>query len=210
MIGQREDDHVEKALLLLTDAFKGKPVVEGLIRVLVKRAQLIEENLWVVLWGWVLEHIDPDDPSNVYNAAGQQLDDLGAIVGQLREGREDAAYIEAIRLRVRINRSKGRSEDMVQIVNLISELATYVEYYPLAWEVSLYEIENGGDLIRLLAQAKAASSYGVLLVSDFPEENVFKFDHAGDDAFLIGSVTTDTPDVRWPAALPTNPPYRRS
>ncbi len=210
MISTREDDHVATSLELLTERFKDKAVIQALLTAVANRADDVEEALWTLLWGWVLEHIDPDDPTNIHNAEGNQLDDLGAIVGQLREGRSDAGYVDAIKLRVRINRSQGRSEDMVQIAELISELATYVEYFPLGWEVSIYDIDNGGDLIRLLGQAKAAGSYGVLLTSNFDESTVCKFDYAGDDVNVFGSTYSATPEVLWPTALPTYPAYRRS
>ncbi len=210
MISTREDDHVTTALELLTERFKDKAVIAGLLTACANRADEAETALWALLWGWVLEFVDPDDPEVVFSAEGDQLDDLGAIVGQPREGRTDTEYVDAIKLRVRINRSQGRSEDMVQIANLISELTTYVEYFPLGWEVSLYDIPNGGDLIRLLNQAKAAGSYGVLLTSNFDEDTVCKFDYAGEDVNVFGSAYSSTPEVLWPTALPTYPVYRRS
>lgn len=210
MIPQRGDSHVAEGLALLTGAFKDKAVIEGILTVLLRRHDKLEKMLWRTIWGWMLEWADPDDPSNVYHAKGQQLDDLGAIVGQPREGRTDGEYIDAIRLRARINRSKGRSEDMVQVSALINTLATYVEYFPLAWEVSIYNVTNSGDLIRLLAQAKSAASYGVLLSTNFAEAYASKFDHAGDEDHVFSSAYTPAPDVRYVSALPTYPPYRRS
>jgi hypothetical protein len=208
VISQREDEHVETGRALLTDAFKDKAVVEGILKSHLNQAHELEQEIWRLIWGWVLEWTDPDDPTNTWNAEGQQLDDLGAIVGQLREGRTDADYIVAIRIRAAVNRSQGRSADMVKIANLMSSLATYVEYFPLAWEVSLYNVANGGDLIRLLTKAKPAGSYGVLLTSNWAEANVFKFDRSGQNTKVFGSVTSGTPNVRFPAALPTNPAYR--
>lgn len=209
MISQREDEHVAKGLELLTDRYKGKAVIEALLTSYLNRVQELEDELWNLLWGWVLEWVDPDDEFNVYNAEGKQLDDLGEIVGEPRDGREDDAYIPAIKLRIRINRSKGQSEDMVQISHLINAAATYLEYFPLGWEVSIYNITTSPTIIRLLAEAKAASSYGVLLTSTWAEANVSKFDNAGDNVKLLGSTTTGGPDVRFPAALPTNPAYIR-
>lgn len=213
MIDQCELEHAVKGLKLLTDAFKSKPVIEAISKSFLNRADELELELWRLIWGWVLEHVDPDDPANIYNAEGQQLDDLGAIVGQPREGRDDPDYVAAIKLRVRINRSKGRSSDMVEIAALINVAMSYVEYFPLGWECSLYNIANGGDLIRLLTQAKAATSYGVLLTSDFAESLVSKFSYQGGSPAaneVFGTVYASTPDVRFCAALPTNPPYRRA
>ncbi len=202
MISERNDEHVAQAVALLTEQFKGKLNIEGILVAAVTPVQKLEAELWILLWAWTVDY-----------AVGLQLDDLGVVVGEAREGREDENYRTAIRLRVRINRSMGRASDMVEIAAMINELATYVEYFPLAWEVSIYDVETGGDIIRMLTQAKAASSYGVLLTSDWPEEEVFKFDYL--DSESVTDATWDyTIDAevgyKWPAAFPTNPPYRRS
>lgn len=202
MISQRDDAHVAEAIALLTEQFKGKPVIEALISSAVGPVQRLEEELWRMLWAWTVDH-----------AEGNQLDDLGVVVGEAREGREDEDYRTGIRLRIRVNRSMGRSSDMVEIAAMINADATYVEYFPLGWEVSIYNVTNGGDIIRLLTQAKAATSYGVLLTSNWPEEEVFKFDYLAAES--VTDATWDyTVDAevgfKWPAALPTNPPYRRS
>ena len=201
MIPARNDTHVDEGLELLTSKYRDKPIVRAILASLLARVQVLEEDLWQVLWGWVLTHYD-------HTASGQQLDDLGAIVGQPREGRSDADYLTAIRLRIRINRSKGRSEDVLQVAKLIDPNATYVEGYPLGFEVSIYNVTNGGDIVRMLAQTKAATSYGVLLTSSWDATNVFSFEHAGLNNQVFGSVTAVDPDRRFPAALPTNPAYR--
>jgi hypothetical protein len=158
LIPQRNDAHVDEGLELLTSKYRDKPIVRAILAALLSRVQVLEEELWQVLWGWVLTHYG-------YTASGQQLDDLGAIVGQPREGRSDADYVLAIRLRIRINRSNGRSEDVLQVAKMIDPSATYLEGYPLGFEVSIYEVNNGWDIIRMLAQTKAATSYGQLLTS---------------------------------------------
>ena len=200
-VPQREDEHVRKALDLLTGAYKDKPVIEGLLTAFVNRVQDLEHDVWILVWAWVLDY-----------AVESRLDDLGAIVGEKREGREDDDYRTAIRIRIRVNRSKGRSEDMVQVLALISALATYIEMFPLGWEASLYNITNGGDVIRYLTQAKAAGSYGVLLSSTWDEDNVFKFDYLDGQSVTSSKLDyTVAAEVgyKMPAALPTNPPYRR-
>lgn len=197
MIPDRNDATVAEGIALLTEQFKGKPNIEALLSAGLRRVQTLEDEVWIAIWAWVLDY-----------AEFQQLDDLGAIVGQAREGRTDDQYRYAIRVRIRVNRSKGRAEDVLQVATLLDAAATYVEYFPLAWEVSIYSTTEGGHFIRLLTQAKAASSYGVLLTSSWAESAVFKFDHAGASANVWGTANSGGPDVRWPAALPTNPGYR--
>lgn len=207
MISQREDAHVATAADTLTSLFKDKPKVQALLASYTARIQTLEADLWQLLWGWVLQH-------DTYNASGKQLDDLGAVVGQPREGRSDADYIIAIKVRIRVNRSHGKAVDVIEVARLINALATYVEYPKLSWEVSIYNVTNSGDIIRFLTQTKAASSYGVLLTSTWAEANVFKWDWttplSGTNHRWGAGPYTGGPDNRWAAAFPTNPPYRRS
>lgn len=209
MISQRDDAHVAEGLALLTGMYQGKPVTEAILTALLNKVQTLEVDVWDCIWGWVLEWLDPADPNNYFIPTGTALDDLGAIVGQPREGRIDEEYVDAIRLRARINRSKGRAEDVIQVAALLDEDATYVEHYPLGWEVSAYERDNGGDISRMLAQTKAASSYGVFLTSNFPEAEVFKFDRQPNSTYDFGSAQALGSAPKFPAALPTNPVYRR-
>jgi hypothetical protein len=190
MIPQREDEHVETGLALLTEQFKDAATVRAILTALLNRVQELEDETWDLLWGWVLGY-----------AEGQQLDDLGAIVGQLREGRNDDDYRDAIVIRTRVNRSKGRASDMTDVLALLDPASTYLEYFPYAWEASLYDVPNGGDIIRLISQAKAAGSYGVLLTSTWVESGVFKFGGP------FPSSTGGAADTTFACALPSNPTY---
>ena len=71
MISQREDEHVETGLDFLTEQFEGKPVIEAILSAALARVQTLEEELWIVMWGWVLDY-----------AEGDQLEDIGAIVSR--------------------------------------------------------------------------------------------------------------------------------
>ena len=62
----------------------------------------------------------PEALSGYGPASDARLDVLGQLVGELRKGREDDAYLRAIKLRARINRSKGRRKDLYEIVRLIT------------------------------------------------------------------------------------------
>lgn len=151
--------HEEDAVELLTDRYKSKPVIEGWLRVRARRIQRLEDVVWDTIDGRLLS-----------NAVGVWLDKIGEIVREPREGRGDEAYRAAIRVRILINRSKGRSIDVIAVALALDPSAKYVETYPLGWEVSIYETDRGGAYIRALSQAKAATSYGVLLTSSWEGE----------------------------------------
>ncbi len=203
MIPQRIDAHLDEGRKLLIEQFRKKPNIDGFLSAYLNRVQELEDEIWKVLWGWVLG----------YAVAGQ-LDDLGVVVGEAREGREDAEYEAAIRVRIRVNRSKGRSSDLVDIADLLLDAFLYTEYGFLEWSVDAYEISTSRaiGLIRALTQAKAASSYGVVVTADWDVDEVARFGSAaGGTVYMMGSAAGATLENRkLPAALPTNPPYRRS
>lgn len=51
-------------------------------------------------------------------AEGAQLDLLGRLIRQPREGRADAAYQRAIGARIAVNRSQGSREDLIKVARL--------------------------------------------------------------------------------------------
>jgi hypothetical protein len=203
VISQREDAHVSAGLKLLVEQFRGKPVIEALLSSYLSRVQELEDELWIVLWGWVLG-----------NATARQLDDLGAIVGELREGRDDTEYEAAIRVRIRINRSKGRTIDVIDVAALLLEVFSFIEPGMLDWQVDAYEVSTSRaiSIIKALTQTKAASSYGNLVTADWSTSEVMRLSSAaGGTVYMMGSAHGATLENRkLPAALPTNPPYRRS
>jgi len=91
------------------------PVMYGMLRALLARAQEAETSTFEVLCSRY-----PDALSGYGPASNARLDVLGQLVGELRKGRADDAYLRAIKLRARINRSKGKRKDLYEIVRLIT------------------------------------------------------------------------------------------
>ena len=56
---------------------------------------------------------------SVDTAIGVQLDQVGLLVGEIRNGRDDNSYRQAIKLRIAINTSRGTVEDIIQVINLL-------------------------------------------------------------------------------------------
>jgi len=57
---------------------------------------------------------------DVDNAVGTQLDGIGSIVGQAREGNDDDKYKILIKLKIGINVSEGTIEDIITIWKLVT------------------------------------------------------------------------------------------
>jgi hypothetical protein len=96
---------VELLLGLPYGQFQGAPVIDAKLASYGVQAQEIENVLVDVL---VL--------SLLPNATGEQLDVLGRIVGEPRQGKNDADYAIAIAARIRINRTNATIEDILLVL----------------------------------------------------------------------------------------------
>lgn len=171
MIPAKVTSHPTEALALLTDKWKGKPVVEGILAALVTPFDSLESSTWDVIEKRVLSHPD---------CVGVWLDMFGKVVGEERLGRDDVRYKAAIAVRIRVNKSEGRAVDVIEVALMLDATATFVEYRKLSWEVSIYDTLLAGDFIALLAQTKAITSYGVLLTAPWPESGTSIFEDSSD------------------------------
>jgi len=102
------------------------------------------------------------------------LDNLGAIVGEARQGRTDPAYLPAILLRILVNKSTGSTSDIIAIVrNALSALGTlpillsYWEPAPGEFEFDIVPLATTtlNALLSLLPEARAGGYQGMLVSS---------------------------------------------
>lgn len=161
---------VARALGRLTSAFRNQPNIKAVTAAMLTGFPELEALFWQIINQRIISNLV------IAVAASQptydQIDIIGGLVGEAREGRVDAAYLPAVQLRIRVNRSKGRSEDIIQIANLISPgAAQYAEYPIMSWVASIWNIVgvSVGTVASLLGQAKATGSYGALEYSTWPQ-----------------------------------------
>lgn len=100
-------DHADRAVARLAEQYQ-KPKIQAFLRALIHPVQALENVAWQVY-----------TERSVDNAVGAQLDILGRIVGQPRDGYADADYRRFIRARITVNRSDGVVEDLLLITRLI-------------------------------------------------------------------------------------------
>lgn len=131
--------------------------IQKLLSLFAGPIQDLEDQAWLILNGMILG-----------NATGDQLDKLGAVVGESRGARSDTDYRTAIRLRIRANRSKGRAEDLIDVARLaaVNSVPYYAEFFPAAWEVLINNLPGGLQVARFLGIAKMAGTAGVLTYTD--------------------------------------------
>lgn len=108
MAFERKTTHVEEALAQLAEQFHDKPNVEGLLRDLLAGEQELEHVFWDLI-----------DLRALDVAQGPQLDGIGDIVGERRQGRDDSSYRTAIRGRIVLNKSSGTTENIISIIRAI-------------------------------------------------------------------------------------------
>lgn len=164
-----ETKHVETARALLIGQFKKRTVIQGFLDTYVRRVQDAENVLWDVI-----------DKRILATAVAGQLDVIGKLVGEKRLGRTDVMYRGAIRLRVRVNRSKGRIADIIDVAMLAAGASPprVTEYQYLAFEVELYNQIGERYVAELLSRTRAATSYGLFTASDLPLSSLLSFDDA--------------------------------
>ena len=169
------DDHAGEALARLPQQFADKPNVEKMINALAVPAQALEAALWQLLTERTID-----------TAVGTQLDELGAIVGEDRSGRDDTTYRRYIRARVLANKSQGLNSDIIKVGNAVLDDLTAtigIEHQPpaaLQVEVQGLSIseELANILIEFLLGTKLAGVRLLLAYFSTPIAELYRYDTA--------------------------------
>ncbi len=171
--------HVEVALarLIARWAADERPNLAVFVRAFAEEVQELEDAIWFVLYGRMLDY-----------AEGAQLDVLGRIVGQLRSGLSDDAYRVHITARIRINRSIGTPADVIDVLRLVDSVPFHLVEYGTSTFLIFYDAPptnaaTGHEIPSLIRQTRAA---GVRALVSFPVDRV-----DGRGAFF-GSVSDPT------------------
>jgi len=159
-------DIAERTLAVLLTQFKGKPVFEQVLRSYAAQAQELELVFWRLAVLTTLEY-----------ATGVQLDGLGAIVGEPRNGRPDDLYRAAIRSRIRLNRSFATVEEILAVLLSVAPFQYRLKELGYAsLSVEVVEPLIGTNILALftaLNKVRAAGVYAELLYHGIEENNVF-------------------------------------
>ncbi len=164
-------DHVTEALAHLITQFKGKPKIASFLTSFVNQIQDFEDAAFgVLLDRWI------------DSAIGLQLDGVGAIVGEEREGRTDEPYRVAIKSRIQINFSSGTPEDvLLAVANFWSGTYEMTELFPATFVVRLVEQWIDGvapapeDFTAMLNQVNAAGVKAYFQHSAWSDDDTFRF-----------------------------------
>lgn len=141
--------HADEGVAKLIAQLRGKPRLEGLLRSYLDQIQDLEDFYFDL---YVLRSVD--------SAEDQQLDDLGDLVGQKRNGMQDDEYRLFVKARILANKSKGYNPTLLKIIRILNATTPIKmrEYYPKA---VVYEVfaPDANPMITsrdLLQRAKAS------------------------------------------------------
>lgn len=193
MIPSHDTEHVDEGLAYLIEQFKTRPVIEGILKSYLSLCQTVEDALWAII-----------EARDLDVATGINLDTLGDIVGEKRLGRNDTVYRAAIRLRIRVNRSQGRAEDIIDVARLASGgVFKYYEYFPKGFAVEIYNLPTPDVVGRMLYATKPAGTAAQLYTSNWPDVSQnFTWDNSA--SHISGNVWADAGGTiveKWICAL---------
>ncbi len=165
----KNDTHVADALSNRIQQFKNKEDFADLIRIYVEQVQDLEDALFQVLLDTTLN-----------TSIGEQLDNLGEIVGEDRLSRNDEDYRQALRVRILINKSSGTIEEILEIAKTFTQDSGLIEIKEFSPASLTIQVTNQllVDALRLAIALDAARSAGVglqLLYTLSPENETFTF-----------------------------------
>ena len=185
-------DVVSEGLQRLIPEYQETPRVQAWISSFLKEAQGIETTVFD-LWELNL---------NLDLATSEGLNVIGRILLEARDGRSDDDYRRSLRVRVLVNRSQGRLEELIAIVFLFDDVEGETGAYVRIQDVPNAAIEvrsvrtpinPRGELDKRLRLAKAAGvnlvtmihpggptgSFKFIRVADYPEKNTTEgFSHS--------------------------------
>lgn len=130
-------DHYDQAVARLPMVYKDKPRYLAWLAAYCAKVQEIEDVLWGIIYGRLLQN----DPT------GDLLAKLGALVGQGNLGYGDDVYAILVRARIAVNRSDGRRATLNKIVQLLWP----IDEQPVVWQFDFYPAS-----VMLVPQAAVA------------------------------------------------------
>jgi hypothetical protein len=149
---------------LVTEVFKRSANILGILKSVGAEIQVLED----ALNGYITTL--PLTPTSV----GDLLDKYGKIVAEPRNGRTDADYYPALILKMRVLRSAGAAEDIIQIGTLTKhDVLTYVEVYPAGFILVLGNLQGPGATIGFIKKARLGGVLANIVYTTWPDGGDF-------------------------------------
>ena len=167
------EDHVEEGIGNLIEQFKEKPNLRSYLTALLIQVQEIEDALNEVL-------TETDDVDIII---GQQLNNIGLVVGEGRFGRNDLQYRTAIKARILLNQSTGTIEVIIALILALQPSLSIdiLEFFPASFLATIVTaidplIVDINQISNIVKQGKPA---GVRALVQFGVTGGKQFDVSG-------------------------------
>jgi len=185
-------DQVTQGLNRLISQYSAKTRIRAYLASFLSQVQDVEDALLQVL------SIIQDLGSQV----GAQLDLIGRLVGQKRNGLSDADYLSWIRAKILVNRSAGRPDDVLRVLALtVPNVRTNLEFFPAAYLIKLAGALtiDPVPLAALLGQVRGVGINGQMLYSLADDTDTFTFADADVEQASTAQGWSDDPGPDWEA-----------
>lgn len=170
-------DHRRAALARRLGQDHAKPKLEALYGIQADRIQKLEDTLFEI-----------HESAMSFESTGADLDRLGWVLGEARQGRTDFVYRRWLKGRAFVNRSAGRGDDLLFLLKLIlgdEAQPSYTELPPGTRDAEAYvHLEgvtlSGAEAEQVVAILNQAKPSGVrLYFTQAAPATAFRFDTPG-------------------------------
>ena len=181
--------HIEDAKARLLFQYKGKTNIEALLDSLGgQQIQDLEDILF-----------DINSRLDIDNSEGVQLDNIGTIVGQSRNGQDDTTYRLFLKAKAGVNVSEGDVERVLSVWKIITggTIVQVIDQYPAAIEL-FSDVPVPGELeVEAFALMQEVIGAGISITSTIiSPENAFGFENSvgtlGFDDLISTGTNTST------------------
>jgi hypothetical protein len=176
-------DHTASAIARLAEQYKSRPNLANLLSAFGAQLQDLET---------AFQQLRSDRA--LANAFGAQLDVIGSLVKQTREGLADDAYRLRIAARIKLNNSSGSIPEIYSIFRLVLPDATLEirDEFPAGFTLIIEGVtltaEEAALMLSLLRQARAGGVRGMLEWRESEAADTFTFDGTSAQALDVGKL----------------------
>lgn len=163
-------NHVSEAIDNLIAKFKDLPNFQAVITAFVNQVQELEVALNDLITERTLD-----------TAIGEQLDGIGEILGEDRQGRSDVDYRTALRARILLNVGSGTPEEIIEMISFLTDDKDneLTEYFPAAFTIFVegaLTFAEASDANTALQSGKPAAVLAHLIYGESPIADLFQYD----------------------------------
>jgi hypothetical protein len=148
----RITDHARRAILNLPPPYWGKPVIATFVWALNREVQVLEDAIWSVLEARLVD-----------TATGENLITLGTMIGEPYLGYAEEDYRALVKARIRINRSSGRANDLIEVLQEVGSESVEVSDLPAPAHAQVVTDIGGLSLPIIRKMASETKAAGVTL-----------------------------------------------